>query len=200
MGRHAGWLAAAAGLAGASRDEAPQIILFPERAFDEAKFLATVKAVGRARRLVRGGGVAKASAAPTARFVADAGAAQGRLRPHPTRRRRAGGRRPGQGQARLQGALDGARLPAALGAPPRLEDRPRAGAGGRQGRGGVRAGRPERGDAGDQAHGPTRRIAGTSSRRRWSKVANHEKKMPAGFIRADGYGITAAVPRATWNR
>jgi 6-phosphofructokinase len=25
------------------------------------------------------------------------------------------------------------------------------------------------------------------------KVANHEKKMPAGFIRKDGYGITAAA-------
>ena len=24
------------------------------------------------------------------------------------------------------------------------------------------------------------------------KIANHEKKMPAGFIRRDGYGITAA--------
>ena len=44
MGRHAGWLAAAAGLAGKSADAAPQIILFPEIAFDEAKFLAKVKA------------------------------------------------------------------------------------------------------------------------------------------------------------
>ena len=44
MGRHAGWLAAAAGLAGKSADAAPQIILFPEIVFDEAKFLAKVKA------------------------------------------------------------------------------------------------------------------------------------------------------------
>ena len=28
-----------------------------------------------------------------------------------------------------------------------------------------------------------------------AKVANHEKKMPAGFIRRDGYGITAAARR-----
>ena len=28
-----------------------------------------------------------------------------------------------------------------------------------------------------------------------SKVANHEKKMPAGFIRRDGFGITAAARR-----
>src|SRR5690606_30010451 len=32
MGRHAGWLAAAAGLAGNGADEAPHIILLPERA------------------------------------------------------------------------------------------------------------------------------------------------------------------------
>jgi 6-phosphofructokinase 1 len=28
-----------------------------------------------------------------------------------------------------------------------------------------------------------------------TKVANHEKKMPAGFIRRDGYGITPAARR-----
>ena len=44
MGRHAGWIAAAAGLAGKSADEAPHIILFPEIPFDEATFLARVKA------------------------------------------------------------------------------------------------------------------------------------------------------------
>ena len=45
MGRHAGWLAAAGGLAGAGPDDAPQVILFPEIAWDEAKFLARVQAV-----------------------------------------------------------------------------------------------------------------------------------------------------------
>ncbi len=44
MGRHAGWIAASAGLAGVGADEAPHLILFPERAFDEAAFLARVKA------------------------------------------------------------------------------------------------------------------------------------------------------------
>ena len=44
MGRHAGWLAAAAGMAGHGPNDAPQIILFPERTFDEAAFLAKVKA------------------------------------------------------------------------------------------------------------------------------------------------------------
>jgi 6-phosphofructokinase 1 len=44
MGRHAGWLAAAAGLAGAKPDQAPHLILFPEVPFDEARFLDKVKA------------------------------------------------------------------------------------------------------------------------------------------------------------
>jgi 6-phosphofructokinase 1 len=45
MGRHAGWLAAAAGLAGNGPDEAPHVILIPEVPFDEAAFLARVQAV-----------------------------------------------------------------------------------------------------------------------------------------------------------
>ena len=44
MGRHAGWLAAAAGLAGRTPDDAPHLILFPERPFDEADFFARVRA------------------------------------------------------------------------------------------------------------------------------------------------------------
>ena len=43
MGRHAGWIAGAAGLAAQSCGDAPHIILFPEIAFDEARFLAKVK-------------------------------------------------------------------------------------------------------------------------------------------------------------
>ncbi len=43
MGRHAGWLAAAAGLAGETAKQAPHIILFPERAFNKAAFMAKVK-------------------------------------------------------------------------------------------------------------------------------------------------------------
>src|SRR5690606_21402583 len=43
MGRHAGWIAAAAGLAGEGPDQAPHIILFPEIPFDEAAFLARVR-------------------------------------------------------------------------------------------------------------------------------------------------------------
>ena len=43
MGRHAGWIAAAGGLAGAKAGEAPHIILFPEIEFDRDAFLKKVK-------------------------------------------------------------------------------------------------------------------------------------------------------------
>ena len=43
MGRHAGWIAAAGGLAGKNHDEPPQIILFPEIPFDQPAFLERVK-------------------------------------------------------------------------------------------------------------------------------------------------------------
>jgi 6-phosphofructokinase 1 len=44
MGRHAGWIAAASGLAGEKSGDAPHIILFPEIAFDRDKFLAKLRA------------------------------------------------------------------------------------------------------------------------------------------------------------
>lgn len=43
MGRHAGWIAAAAGLAANNEDQAPHIILFPEVPLAEKKFLDEVK-------------------------------------------------------------------------------------------------------------------------------------------------------------
>ena len=43
MGRHAGWIAAASGLAKDNPLAPPHIILFPEVAFDKAKFLVRVK-------------------------------------------------------------------------------------------------------------------------------------------------------------
>ena len=50
MGRHAGWIAASAGLAKDNPDDAPHVILFPEIAFDQKAFLKkvddTVKKVG----------------------------------------------------------------------------------------------------------------------------------------------------------
>ena len=43
MGRHAGWIAAAGGLAAEKEGDAPHIILLPEVIFNERKFLARVK-------------------------------------------------------------------------------------------------------------------------------------------------------------
>ena len=43
MGRHAGWITAAMGLARSKPGTAPHILLFPEIAFDEEAFLAAVK-------------------------------------------------------------------------------------------------------------------------------------------------------------
>jgi ATP-dependent phosphofructokinase / diphosphate-dependent phosphofructokinase len=72
MGRHAGWIAAAAGLAGRKAGEAPHIILFPEIPFDQAAFLAQVKfSVAHYGYCVV---VASEGAAyPDGRFLAEAG-------------------------------------------------------------------------------------------------------------------------------
>ena len=43
MGRHAGWIAAASGLAARDASQGPQVILFPEVAFDRERFLASVR-------------------------------------------------------------------------------------------------------------------------------------------------------------
>jgi 6-phosphofructokinase 1 len=45
MGRHAGWITAACGLAAEKAGDAPQILLFPEITFDPEKFLPRVDAV-----------------------------------------------------------------------------------------------------------------------------------------------------------
>jgi len=42
MGRHAGWITAACGLAAERAGDAPQVLLFPEHVFDEERFLARV--------------------------------------------------------------------------------------------------------------------------------------------------------------
>lgn len=72
MGRHAGWIAAAAGLAHTGPAEAPHLILFPEIALDEARFLArvrdTVTAIGHCVVVVSEG-IRNASG----EFIADSG-------------------------------------------------------------------------------------------------------------------------------
>jgi ATP-dependent phosphofructokinase / diphosphate-dependent phosphofructokinase len=72
MGRHAGWIAAAGGLAGRGPDEPPHIILFPEVPFEQPKFLE------RVRECVTTLGycvivVSEGAAYPDGRFLADAG-------------------------------------------------------------------------------------------------------------------------------
>jgi 6-phosphofructokinase 1 len=72
MGRHAGWIAAAAGLAGQAPGDPPHIILFPEIPFDGAAFLARVQSS------VRDYGycvivVSEGARNPDGQFLADAG-------------------------------------------------------------------------------------------------------------------------------
>ena len=43
MGRHAGWIAGAAGLSEQTQGDAPHMILFPEVAFDEVRFITKVR-------------------------------------------------------------------------------------------------------------------------------------------------------------
>jgi ATP-dependent phosphofructokinase / diphosphate-dependent phosphofructokinase len=49
MGRHAGWITAACGLASEKDGDAPHILLFPEVKFDQEKFLAKVEKTVKAR-------------------------------------------------------------------------------------------------------------------------------------------------------
>ncbi len=49
MGRHAGWITAACGLASEKDGDAPHILLFPEVKFDQEKFLAKVERTVKAR-------------------------------------------------------------------------------------------------------------------------------------------------------
>ena len=72
MGRHAGWIAAASCLAQEEPNDAPHIVLLPEVAFNEKKFLARVKAV------VKKSGycvivVSEGAHYANGKFVADAG-------------------------------------------------------------------------------------------------------------------------------
>jgi 6-phosphofructokinase 1 len=72
MGRHAGWIAAAGGLAGRTPAEPPHIILFPEIPFDQAAFLAKVKfSVENYGYCVVV--VSEGAAYPDGRFLAEAG-------------------------------------------------------------------------------------------------------------------------------
>ncbi|MBX9964341.1 MAG: 6-phosphofructokinase [Burkholderiales bacterium] len=72
MGRHAGWITAACGLASEAAGEAPHILLFPEIPFDQDKFIAKVDAtVKRAGFCVIG--VSEGLQTADGKFLSDAG-------------------------------------------------------------------------------------------------------------------------------
>ncbi|HEY5782541.1 MAG TPA: 6-phosphofructokinase [Lysobacter sp.] len=193
MGRHAGWLAAAAGLAGQGPDQAPHLILFPERPYDEPDFFARVKAT-----VERGGYcvVVASEGIQTAdgRFVADAGAGKDAF-----------------GHTQLGGVASflAGRVKNELGykvhwtLPDYLQRSARHLA--------------SKSDL-DQAQAVGIKavqfalkgmnavmpviVRASDSPYRWKieaapleDIANHEKKMPSNFIRKDGYGITEAARR-----
>jgi len=192
MGRHAGWIAAAGGLAARKAGEPPHIILFPEIAFDEDKFLArvkeTVERVGYCTVVVSEG-VKNAAG----QFLAEAGT------------------RDAFGHTQLGGAAPviaglvkqkfGYKYHWAL--PDYLQRAARHIASKVDAEQAYAVGKAavEYALKGHNAVMPV--IVRTSDRPyRWKiesapleKIANHEKKLPKGFIRPDGYGITAAARR-----
>jgi 6-phosphofructokinase 1 len=192
MGRHAGWIAAAAGLAARKAGEPPHIILFPEIPLDEEAFLARVKAtVERAGycTVVVSEGVKNAAG----QFLAEAGT------------------RDAFGHTQLGGAAPviaglvkakfGYKYHWAL--PDYLQRSARHLASKVDAEQAYAVGKAavEYALAGQNAVMPV--IVRTSDKPyRWKiasasleKVANHEKKLPKGFITRDGYGITAAARR-----
>ena len=193
MGRHAGWLAAAAGLAGQGRDDAPQIILFPERAYDEADFLAHVETVVQRVGwcvVVASEGIRDASG----KFVADAGGGSDSF----------GHTQLGGVASHLAGRVKdvlGHKVHWAL--PDYLQRSARHIASKTDLEQALAVGRKavEYALAGHNAVMPVI-VRESDAPYRWrieaaplSRIANHEKTMPAGFIRKDGYGITAAARR-----
>jgi 6-phosphofructokinase 1 len=193
MGRHAGWLAAAAGLAGSSPDEAPHLILFPEQAFDEAAFFdkvkATVERVGYCV-VVASEGIQTAEG----KFVADAGGVKDSF-----------------GHTQLGGVAShlAGRVKDVLGykvhwtLPDYLQRSARHLASKTDLDQAQAVGKAAVQFALKGMNSVMPVIVRTSDAPyRWkieaaplSKVANHEKKMPANFIRKDGYGITDAARR-----
>jgi 6-phosphofructokinase 1 len=192
MGRHAGWIAAAAGLAGDGPDAPPHVILFPEVAFDEAAFLAKVdRAVRRHEYCVVV--VSEGARHADGRFLADAGTQD------------AFGHKQLGGVAPVIAALVRERL--GLKYHYAIADYLQRSARHIASRVDVEqayaVGRAAVELALKGHHGIMPTIIRKSDRPyRWtighaplSQVANRERKMPRGFIRSDGFGITAAARR-----
>lgn len=187
MGRHAGWLAAAAGLAQRGPDQAPQIILFPEIPFEQEKFLARVKEI-----VQRVGWcsvvVSEGLRTPDGKFLAEAGGkdAFGHVQ--------LGG--VGPRLAQLVNEKLGLKQHWAV--PDYLQRSARHLASKTDAEHAWAVGEAavEFALSGKNAVMPViKRLSNVPYR--WkieaaplSKVANHEKKMPRGYITKDGYGIT----------
>ena len=190
MGRHAGWLAAAAGLAGEGKNDAPHIILFPEIAFDEAKFLqaveATVNRVGYCVVVVSEG--VKNS---DGKFLAETE-----------------GSKDAFGHSQLGGVgpliaglvKDKLAMKVHWTVPDYLQRSARHLASKTDLEHALAVGKAAVEYALKGMNGVMPVIKRVSNKPyRWKveaasleKIANHEKKMPANYIRKDGYGITAA--------
>ncbi len=192
MGRHAGWIAAAGGLASEAPGQAPQLILFPEIVFDEADFLARVRECVEAYgycAIVVSEGLRNAAG----KFVAEAGT------------------RDAFGHAQLGGVAPvvAELIKRELGykyhwavadylqrAARHIASKTDVEQAYALGRAAV-----EMALAGENAVMPT--IVRTSDdpytweigKARLAEVANVEKKMPREYITEDGYGITAACRR-----
>jgi 6-phosphofructokinase len=192
MGRHAGWIAAAGGLAARNAGEPPHLILFPEIAFDEAEFLKRVQACVRKVgycTVVASEGLKNAAG----QFLAEAGTVDafghtqlGGVAPY---------------LAQLVKSKLGYKYHWAL--PDYLQRSARHLASKTDAEQAYAVGKAavEYALAGRNAVMPV--IVRTSDAPfRWkiepaplSKIANHEKKLPKSFITRDGYGITAAARR-----
>lgn len=192
MGRHAGWLAAAAGLAGSGPDDAPHIILFPERTYDEAAFLAKVEQVVQRVGwclVVASEGIRTAGG----RFVAGGGA-----------RDSFGHAQLGGVAAHLAGRVQdrlGLKVHWAL--PDYLQRSARHIASQTDLDQAMAVGRAAVQLALDGRNATMPVIQRTSDRPyRWKiapaplgRIANRERKLPARYIRKDGFGITGAARR-----
>ena len=192
MGRHAGWIAAAAGLAQEAPDDPPHIIVFPERAFDEKAFLAKVKeTVDRVGYCVIA--VSEGAHYADGRFLADTGTADA------FGHKQLGGVAPTLA-AMIKDAL-GYKYHWAVADYLQRAARHVASATDLEQAYAVGKAAVEFALAGKNAVMPTI-VRGSGARYRWSigeaplaKVANREKKLPASFITRDGFGITPAARR-----
>lgn len=192
MGRHAGWTTAAAALAAEREGDAPHILLFPEVAFDEERFLARVEeSLTRHDQCVIA--VSEGLKGPDGKFLSETGlkdsfghAQLGGVAP------RISGLIAGKLGCKCHWAVPDYLLRSArhIASATDLEQAYAVG------RAAV-----EFALAGQDAVMPAiRRLSDEPYR--WdiiagplSEIANQEKLMPAEFIRADGFGITEAARR-----